>query len=435
MEASRRPLFVEETDLEPRTGSHRRDSDCGGYPRSHEEDLAWTARRAAVSIAAATMHARDGGTGAHSDDVVLLCEAIADELGVHGHDRAELLAAAQLHDVGKITISQEVLDKPGPLDEDEWAAIRRHTVAGEQILKAVPELTHVACLVRHSHERWDGGGYPDALAREQIPLASRIVFCADAFHAIRSDRPYRRGASAETALKEVKASAGTQFDPVVVAALVKSARQTRTSAGRGTSPLARSVRSRRLLSLLLTLAIGSSALAAGGALSGDGDDAASSSSSVPASAAGADAPEAGAAKHGKTAAARRARRRAGDRANAASGDRAGAKKANVPASGRGTSGSPATALSAANPTIPAAPRRSGVGRRNPPGRIGNPGRSQEAPGRPAVPGKPVVGGAPGRSEAAPGKPTGTPGPPAGQAKPNTAPASPPASTLPARAPR
>jgi hypothetical protein len=381
-------------------------------------------------MAAATMHARDGGTGVHSDDVVLLCDAIAGELGVHGHDRAELLAAAQLHDVGKIAIPQEVLDKPGPLDDREWATIREHTIAGEQIVKAVPELKEVAGLVRHSHERWDGGGYPDGLAREEIPLASRIVFCADAFHAIRSDRPYRRGASAEIALEEVRAHAGTQFDPVVVKALVKSAAHMRSSARRGPSRVVKSFRSRRLLSLLLTLAIGTSALAAGGVLSRDGDDS-TSGPSRPASATGsgaAGAADAAAAERAKAAAARNGQR-ARARASAASGDRAGGKKGKLPASGRGVSGAP----TAATPATPAGPDR--VGRRGPPGRAGNPGRSQEAPGRPAVPGKPVVGGAPGRSEEAPGKPTGTPGPPAAKVKPKTGPATPPASSPPARVPK
>ncbi len=105
--------------------------------------------------------------------------------------------------------------------------MREHTVTGHRILTAVPELAAVARIVRHCHERWDGQGYPDGLAGEQIPLAARIVFCADAYHAIRGDRPYRRGRSSQAALSEVNKHRGTQFDPAVVAALRKVAEHTR----------------------------------------------------------------------------------------------------------------------------------------------------------------------------------------------------------------
>ena len=219
--------------------------DRNGHSGIHEEMVA-AARRAAVSIAAAAIHACDGPTGAHSDDVVHLCAAIADELGIHGHARAELLAAAQLHDIGKIGLPSEVLLKPGPLDEREWELIRQHTVAGAEMVEAVPELRGIAPLVRHSHERWDGCGYPDGLAGEEIPLASRIGFCADAFHAIRSDRPYRQGRPAAVALDEVKRNAGSQFDPQVVDALAKSARRVRDAV----SNTAVTGRSRRLVALL-----------------------------------------------------------------------------------------------------------------------------------------------------------------------------------------
>ena len=195
--------------------------------------MVWAARRAAVSMAAAAIRACDGATGAHSDDVVHLCDAIADVLGIHGHERSELLAAAQLHDIGKIGLPQEVLLKPGPLDEGEWALIRQHTVTGAEMVQSVPELSGIAPLVRHSHERWDGRGYPDGLAGEEIPLASRIGFCADAFHAIRSDRPYRRARPAAVALDEVRRNAGSQFDPQVADALAESARQIRDAARMG----------------------------------------------------------------------------------------------------------------------------------------------------------------------------------------------------------
>lgn len=250
MAYSRQPAaFAEDYDLASRTGPARRDSDWGGHPRTHEEDLEWAARRTAVSIAAATIHARDGDTGAHSDDVVHLTDAIADELGIYGHDRAEMLAAAQLHDIGKIAIPLEVLDKPGPLDDREWALMRNHTVVGEQIIRSVPELSAVARLVRHSHERWDGGGYPDGLSGEQIPLGSRIVFCADAFQAIRSDRPYRTARTARAAVSEVKRDASSQFDPDVAAALVKAAQRKRNTDHAENGIPGMTLRSRRLASL------------------------------------------------------------------------------------------------------------------------------------------------------------------------------------------
>ena len=213
-----RGAFAEDIDFVSRTGPLRRDSDWGGHPRSHEEDMAWAAKRAAVSMAAATIHASDGGTGAHSDDVVHLCDAIAEELGVHGHERTELLAAAQLHDIGKVAIPQGVLEKPSPLDEQEWALIRNHTVAGQQIVESVPELHDVALLVRHSHERWDGGGYPDGLAGQDIPLAARLVGVADVFDVLVHERPYKEAWTVEDAAGEIRSGAGTQFDPDVVAA-------------------------------------------------------------------------------------------------------------------------------------------------------------------------------------------------------------------------
>ena len=214
-----------------------------------------TARRAALAVAVASLEARDRATAAHSEDVVTLCESIGSRLGLTDEQLDRLLAAAQLHDVGKLAMPTEILDKPGPLDDDEWEIIREHTVIGERMLRAVPEMGAVANMVRHSHESWDGSGYPDGLAGEEIPLASRIILCADAFHAIRSDRPYRAGRSADEALKEVQASAGRQFDPRVVEALVAVARDVRR-ANRAALP-----RPRRLAALLATLAVGGSSTA------------------------------------------------------------------------------------------------------------------------------------------------------------------------------
>jgi HD-GYP domain-containing protein (c-di-GMP phosphodiesterase class II) len=155
----------------------------------------------------------------HSDDIEIIAGAIARWLGISGRGLENLLVAARLHDIGKLAIPAEILSKPTPLDPVERVAIRRHPIIGEQILVWVPQLRGSAPLIRHSHERWDGTGYPDGLAGEAIPLGSRIIFCANAFDAIRSERPYRPGCSAGEALAEIRACAGTQFDPTVVEAL------------------------------------------------------------------------------------------------------------------------------------------------------------------------------------------------------------------------
>jgi hypothetical protein len=217
------------------------------------EDARQAARRAAVEIATATLSASSTEMASHSDDVDVISEGIGRKLGLVGQGLDDVMVAARLHDIGKIAVPARIIDKPGPLDEAEWAVIRRHTIIGEQILLSVPELRSAARLVRHSHERWDGGGYPDGLAGEEIPLGSRIVFCADAFHAIRCDRPYRRGRSPAEALAEIRACAGAQFDPDVVEALVGLSSELRARSN-GTRP--RSRRAGRLMALMLVVSVG-----------------------------------------------------------------------------------------------------------------------------------------------------------------------------------
>ena len=214
-----------------------------------------TARRAAVAVAVATLEARDRRTADHSDDVLTLCESIGKRLGLEAVELEHLMAGAQLHDVGKVGVPSQILDKPGPLNDDEWAVIREHTVIGERILRSVPEMAEVATIVRHSHEHWDGSGYPDGLKGHGIPLASRIILCADAFHAIRCDRPYRAGRSADEAIAELRTCAGSQFDAVVVEALGEVAEELRRRQERGTGRIA-PPRTRRLAVLLATLAVG-----------------------------------------------------------------------------------------------------------------------------------------------------------------------------------
>ena len=132
----------------------------------------------------------------------------------------EVVRAAELHDVGKVGIPDAILDKPAALDIGEWDFIRQHTLLGERILNAAPALRPVANIVRSSHERWDGGGYPDGLAANQIPLGARIVAVCDAYEAMVSDRPYRRALGHEPALAELRSEAGHQFDPQVVEAFL-----------------------------------------------------------------------------------------------------------------------------------------------------------------------------------------------------------------------
>ncbi len=130
-----------------------------------------------------------------------------------------MLRAAELHDVGKLGIPDAILDKPGPLDDDEWQLMRQHSAIGERILNADPVMQPVARLVRASHERWDGTGYPDGLAGTAIPLGARIIAACDALDAMTSDRCYQSGRTLPDALAELRRCAGTQFDPDIVTAL------------------------------------------------------------------------------------------------------------------------------------------------------------------------------------------------------------------------
>jgi putative nucleotidyltransferase with HDIG domain len=167
------------------------------------------------------IEADDAYTGQHTQDVVELTVAVADRLGVDPETRSAAEFGALLHDVGKVAIPNEIINKPGPLDDDEWAVMKTHTIEGQRMLERVGGLlAKVGVVVRASHERYDGGGYPDGLIGEQIPLAARIVSACDAFNAMTTDRSYRKAMSLEVAVAELRNNAGTQFDPDVVEALV-----------------------------------------------------------------------------------------------------------------------------------------------------------------------------------------------------------------------
>jgi putative nucleotidyltransferase with HDIG domain len=147
--------------------------------------------------------ADDEYTGEHSYGVIALSLEIADELGLNEDDRRLVEFGALLHDVGKIAVPKAIVNKPGPLDDEEWKVMRQHTVTGQRMLDKVGgSMTEVGVIVRASHERWDGNGYPDGIGGEEVPLPARIVSVADTFHAITTTRPYRTAQSAEAAVKE-----------------------------------------------------------------------------------------------------------------------------------------------------------------------------------------------------------------------------------------
>ncbi len=160
----------------------------------------------------------DGALRHHVDDVADLAERVSRELGLDDTAAAHVRRAAALHDVGKVAIPDEILHAPRKLTEDEWVYMRQHTIIGARIIGAAPELLPVAVIVRSSHERYDGAGYPDELAGEEIPLGARIVAVCDSYDAMTTDRAYRDAMPVSEALAELDRCAGTQFDPRVVAA-------------------------------------------------------------------------------------------------------------------------------------------------------------------------------------------------------------------------
>ena len=155
----------------------------------------------------------------HVCDVGELATAIGRHFELNSEQLDELRRAAELHDLGKLAVPDQVLNKPGPLSDAEWHLMRQHTIIGERILNAAPALRPVARLVRSSHERWDGDGYPDGLAGRQIPLGARIIAACDAYDAMISQRSYGVARTSEEALAELRAHAGSQFDQEVVQAL------------------------------------------------------------------------------------------------------------------------------------------------------------------------------------------------------------------------
>jgi putative nucleotidyltransferase with HDIG domain len=179
-----------------------------------------SAYRGTALLLGDVIEADDEYTGQHTQDVVELTVTVADRLGVDDETRGAAEFGALLHDVGKVAIPNEIINKPGPLDDEEWAIMKTHTIEGQRMLERVGGmLARVGLVVRASHERFDGGGYPDGLAGDAIPLASRIVSACDAYNAMTTDRSYRKALTAGVAIAELRANSGTQFDPQVVDAL------------------------------------------------------------------------------------------------------------------------------------------------------------------------------------------------------------------------
>jgi HD-GYP domain-containing protein (c-di-GMP phosphodiesterase class II) len=186
----------------------------------HELELR-DAYRGTAFLLGDVVEADDGYTGEHSRDVVALTVAVVDQLGLDEQAHRDAEFVALLHDVGKLRVPNEIISKDGPLTDEEWEVVKQHTIEGERLLHRVGGLLgQIGKIIRSCHERYDGTGYPDGLAGEQIPLIARIVYCCDAYNAMTSDRAYRAAMPRDEAVAELRRGAGTQFDPSVVEALV-----------------------------------------------------------------------------------------------------------------------------------------------------------------------------------------------------------------------
>ncbi len=165
---------------------------------------------------------RDAYTGGHSRRVTDYSAAILRELGLHGPEVDLILAAARVHDIGKIGLPDAILHKPGRLTDEERAAMELHPLHGEALLTRYRDFARGVAIVRHHHESWDGAGYPDGLARTDIPFGARVVAVADSFDAMTSDRPYRKGMPVEKAAAILREGRGTQWDAALVDALLRA---------------------------------------------------------------------------------------------------------------------------------------------------------------------------------------------------------------------
>jgi putative nucleotidyltransferase with HDIG domain len=180
------------------------------------------AYRGTALVLGDVVEADDTYTGEHCKSVVGLALDLAARLGLDTDSQRKVEFSALLHDVGKIAVPKEIINKPGELNESEWEIIKTHTIEGQRMLERVGGLMcEIGLIVRSSHEHWDGTGYPDGLAGDQIPLEARIVAACDAFNAMTTTRSYRAAMSRHAAIEELEAHAGTQFDPRVISALIE----------------------------------------------------------------------------------------------------------------------------------------------------------------------------------------------------------------------
>jgi HD-GYP domain-containing protein (c-di-GMP phosphodiesterase class II) len=188
----------------------------------HELELR-DAYRGTAFLLGDVVEADDSYTGIHSRDVVELTLRVADQLELSTRERRDAEFVALLHDVGKVRVPNSIINKPGPLTAEERTVMERHTIEGERLLHRVGGLLgEIGRVIRSCHEHWDGNGYPDGLAGDEIPLLARIVACCDAFNAMTSDRSYRKALRQHEAVAELRRGRGTQFDPRVVDALIET---------------------------------------------------------------------------------------------------------------------------------------------------------------------------------------------------------------------
>ena len=178
----------------------------------------------AIAALASALEAKDKNTGGHSQRVAEISAAIANAMGLPQETNEKVKLAGTVHDVGKIGVSESILNKPGRLTHEEFQHVQKHPEVGQHILTPIAGDEEILRIVRSHHERYDGTGYPDGLKRDQIPLGSRIIAVADAYEAMTSQRPYRRAMSGESALIEIERGEGTQFDPNVAEAFLSSFR-------------------------------------------------------------------------------------------------------------------------------------------------------------------------------------------------------------------